>query len=193
MLQEFVNSIGIRNDINHMIALFFIYSFLGWVVESIYMSLCNRRITNRGFIRGPLCPIYGVGEWVVYTALYPFNGNFVILFFAGAAFASLVEYIKARITISKFGTVWWDYGNKPFNYKGILCLESTIAWGIYTIVEFGFLHKVLTEFVLWIPQRILYGIMVALTVYLIVSLVLAYRRYVKEGTQSKENDMLSFD
>lgn len=128
-------------DVYHIVHWFFVYSILGWIVESIYMSFCNGRITNRGFIKGPICPIYGIGALTVYFVLKPLNGNYVLVFLFGTLLATTLEYLTARLMIRIFGDVWWDYNDKPFNYKGILCLESTIAWGFYTIFLFGFLHK----------------------------------------------------
>jgi uncharacterized membrane protein len=128
-------------DVYHIVQWFFIYSILGWVVESIYMSFCNKKWTNRGFIHGPICPIYGVGALTVYFILKPFSHNYIILYFCGTILATTLEYITAIIMQKIFGCIWWDYNDKPFNYKGILCLESSIAWGFYTIFLFAFLHK----------------------------------------------------
>jgi len=128
-------------DVYHIVHWFFVYSILGWLIESIYTSICNKKITNRGFIRGPICPIYGVGALAVYFILRPFSGNYVLLYFYGALLATTLEYFTALLMIRIFGEVWWDYNDKPFNYKGILCLESTIAWGFYTVFMFGFLHR----------------------------------------------------
>ena len=129
-------------DLYHIVQWFLIYSMLGWLVESIYMSVCNRKLTNRGFMRGPMCPIYGVGALTVYFLLQPVCHNIFLLYFSGALFdPTLLEYVTAKIMIRIFGEVWWDYSQKPFNYKGILCLESTIAWGFYTLGLFLFLHK----------------------------------------------------
>ncbi len=128
-------------DVYHIVQWFFIYSILGWVVESIYMSFCNKKWTNRGFIHGPICPIYGVGALTVYFILKPFSHNYIILYFCGTILATTLEYITAIIMQRIFGCIWWDYNDKPFNYKGILCLESSIAWGFYTIFLFAFLHK----------------------------------------------------
>lgn len=128
-------------DFYHIIQWFLIYSILGWVVESIYMSICNRKLTNRGFVRGPICPIYGVGALSVYFLLQPVCDNIYLLYFSGCIVATLLEYVTALIMQKIFGEVWWDYTEKPFNYKGILCLESTVAWGFYTLGLFLFLHK----------------------------------------------------
>ncbi len=133
-------------DFYHVFAWFWVYSILGWLVESIYMSICFKKITNRGIIRGPICPIYGFGALFVYFALKPLEGHYVLLYFIGAIMATCVEFLAAKLMIRYTGCVWWDYSEKPFNYKGILCMESTLAWGLYTILMFGFLHKVVMAF-----------------------------------------------
>ena len=140
-------------DLYHLVNWFFVYSILGWLVESIYMSLCNRKITNRGFIKGPICPIYGFGALGVYFVLKPLEGNYVALYFFGAVLATTFEFLTAKLMLHLFGEVWWDYHNKPFNYKGIICLESTIAWGFYTIIMFGFLQKMVVRIVEAYPRR----------------------------------------
>ena len=127
-------------DWYHLIQWFILYSFLGWLVESIYMSFCNRKLTNRGFAFSPFRPIYAVGALSVYAILRPVSDNYIVLYFAGAAVATFLEYITAVIMQRTLGNVWWDYHEKPFNYKGILCLESTVAWGFYTLILFAFLQ-----------------------------------------------------
>ena len=119
---------------------FVLYSILGWLVESVYMSICNRKITNRGFARGPMCPIYGFGALTVFFILRPYSENPFRLFVMGMFLATTLEFVTARIMQRFFGEIWWDYQEKPFNYQGIICLESTIAWGFYAIIIITFLH-----------------------------------------------------
>ncbi len=128
-------------DVYHLISAFIIYSMIGWLVESIYMSWCNRRLTNRGFGRGPFCPIYGFGGVLGYLILHPLSSNLVVLYLTGALLATLFEYIVGRLMLKLFGEVWWDYNEKPCNFQGIICLESTIAWGFYAIIIITFLHR----------------------------------------------------
>lgn len=127
-------------DIYHLVAAFMIYSILGWLVESIYMSFCNRKLTNRGFGRGPFCPIYGFGAVCCYLILSPLKGQYVKIYIIGAILATIFEYLVGIGMIRFLGELWWDYNDKPFNYKGIICLESTIAWGFYAIGIVSFLH-----------------------------------------------------
>lgn len=138
-------------DSYEVILWFLTYSMMGWFVESVYMSICNRRLTNRGFATGPFCPIYGVGALTAYFVLKPYSDSMWKLFLLGSILATTVEYITALIMNRIFGEIWWDYTEKPFNYKGILCLESSIAWGIYTLGLFTFLHKFVSGMVAGIP------------------------------------------
>ena len=140
-------------DSYHLIQWFLTYSVLGWMVESAYMSFCNRRWTNRGFVRGPFCPIYGFGALRVYFLLRPFDGPYVALYIMGALTATIFEFLVAKIMQHLFGEVWWDYEDKPFNYQGIVCLESTLAWGLYTILLFRFLHGLVERLVDTYPYR----------------------------------------
>lgn len=130
-------------DLYHIITSFVIYSILGWMVESIYMSFCNKKLTNRGFAKGPFCPIYGFGAVIGYFILSPFSYNHLIVYFLGAFLATLFEYIVGKLMIYFLGDLWWDYNEKPFNYKGIICLESTIAWGFYALFIVYFLNNII--------------------------------------------------
>ena len=132
---------------------FVLYSILGWLVESVYMSICNRKITNRGFARGPMCPIYGFGALTVFFILRPYSENPFRLFVLGMFLATTLEFVTARIMQRVFGEIWWDYQEKPFNYQGIICLESSIAWGFYTVALFLFLHKMIVSMVDCVPAR----------------------------------------
>ncbi len=138
-------------DSYHVILWFLTYSILGWVVESIYMSICNKKLTNRGFATGPFCPIYGVGGLTVFFALRPYSNNGLLLFVLGSLLATTIEFLTAVIMKRVFGEIWWDYNEKPFNYKGVLCLESSIAWGFYTLFLFMFLQRFVEGVVSRIP------------------------------------------
>ena len=132
---------------------FLTYSMMGWLVESIYMSFCNNKITNRGFAKGPFCPIYGFGALTVSFILRPYSDNSILLFFLGSFLATTLEFLTALVMKRIFGEIWWDYHEKPFNYRGIICLESSIAWGFYTLFLFMFLQNIVAAFVAMIPVR----------------------------------------
>ena len=132
---------------------FLTYSMMGWLVESIYMSFCNHKITNRGFAKGPFCPIYGFGALTVFFVLRPYSDNSILLFFLGSFLATTLEFLTALVMKHIFGEIWWDYHEKPFNYRGIICLESSIACGFYTLFLFMFLQNIVAAFVAMIPVR----------------------------------------
>ena len=153
-------------DLYHLVCAFIVYSILGWLVESIYMSFCNRKITNRGFAKGPFCPIYGVGALVGYIILSPLKGSYIGIYIAGAVSATIFEFIVGKLMIKFLGSLWWDYNDKPFNYKGIICLESTIAWGFYALGIVYFLQNAVYGLVDHIHREI--GVIIISVVFFIV-------------------------
>lgn len=134
-------------DLYHLVACFFLFSIIGWMVESVYISFCNRKLTNRGFMTGPFCPIYGFGATLGYIILHPFAHNIVALYIVGALLATAFEFLVAKLMMKLFGEVWWDYNNKFCNYKGMICLESTLAWGLYAVIIITFLFDKVIGFV----------------------------------------------
>lgn len=174
---------------------FLVYSIMGWAVESVYISICNKKLTNRGFIHGPICPIYGVGAMTVHTVLRPFQNSLLILYFMGMALATLIEYTTARITMRVFGCVWWDYTNKPFNYKGILCLESCIVWGAYSVFEFVFLHDFVFKVIDTIPRDIGMFLLVTLLIYFFADFAycLFQRVHGNNSIEGEANNILKRD
>lgn len=134
-------------DVYHLIAAFIVYSILGWFVESVYMSFCNRKLTNRGFAKGPFCPIYGFGAVIGYLVLSPFRGQYLKMYFLGAFLATVFEFLTGVAMIHILGSLWWDYHEKPFNYKGIICMESTIAWGFYGLIIVHLLHGIVYKII----------------------------------------------
>lgn len=153
-------------DVYHFVAAFVLYSVLGWFVESVYMSFCNKKITNRGFAKGPFCPIYGFGALGAYILFTPLRGHFLWIYILGCLTATIFEYWVGRAMIKFLGELWWDYNEKPFNYQGIICLESTLAWGVYALGIVYFLHDRLIRFVDILDMRM--GIRVIYIIFLLV-------------------------
>lgn len=141
-------------ELIYLVECFILYSFIGWVVESLYMSFCNRKWTNRGFIFGPFCPIYGFGGVLGYIIMHPLGGHLIGLYFFGAALATTFEYLVGILMRKVLHQIWWDYNEKPFNYKGIICLESSIAWGFYAIIIVKFLNQRMMSLVTRVPFRV---------------------------------------
>ena len=107
------------------------------------MSFCNKKLTNRGIAKVPFCPIYGVGATLGSIALEPFSHSFFLVYVIGTVIATIFEYIVGKLMLKSLGSMFWTYDDKPFNYQGIICLESTLAWGFYAIGVVEFLNKFL--------------------------------------------------
>lgn len=130
----------VHADVYQIVFCFVVYSMGGWLVESIYMSICNKKLTNRGFGFLPFCPIYGFGATICYYMMQPFVKSPWAIYLIGAVSATVFEYLVGMLMQRLFGEIWWDYNEKPFNYKGVICLESTLAWGVYALIVVYFLH-----------------------------------------------------
>ena len=115
---------------------FFIYSFLGWLMETVQDTVRKKHFVNRGFLTGPICPIYGCGVLLMLILLLPVRDRISapavalpVIFLAGAAIASIVEYVTSWAMEKLFHARWWDYSHMRFNLGGRICLWISLAWG----------------------------------------------------------------
>jgi len=166
-------------DLYHLVTSFILYSILGWILESIYMSVCNKKLTNRGFVFLPFCPIYGVGGTVGCILLSPLINNVILLYFVSAIAATILEFLVAQLMLTLFNELWWDYKDKPLNYKGVICLESTLAWGIYGIVMVKFLNVKLFRIIDSVDIKI--GILLCKVILITVAIDFIYHFLVAIG------------
>ncbi|MCR5733170.1 MAG: putative ABC transporter permease [Lachnospiraceae bacterium] len=126
---------------------FIIFSVIGWLWESTYVSVCERRIVNRGFVTGPVCTIYGCGGLIMYLCLKVFENNLFLVYFGGLILATVLEYITASVMEAIFHTSWWDYTDKRFNIKGRICLQASLLWGAAAVAEFMFVIPLCNSFI----------------------------------------------
>ncbi|MBQ4104675.1 MAG: putative ABC transporter permease [Clostridia bacterium] len=126
---------------------FYLYSFVGWFFESCYCSLRPKKWINRGFLRGPFCPIYGVGALTILICLLPFRSmtsndyvNELLIFVVGMVVCDLVEYFTSFVMEKAFNARWWDYSTQPFNLHGRICLTHTLYWGTCSCLFLYVLH-----------------------------------------------------
>lgn len=131
---------------------FFFYSALGWFVESIYCSIPAKKWVNRGFLRGPICPIYGTGAVIFAVCLSPFKDKWYLVLLIGMVLADLVEFVTSVLMEKLFHARWWDYSDKPFNIQGRICLGHTIYWGIASIVFMYIVHPFFENMFQFIPE-----------------------------------------
>jgi len=120
-------------SVSYVFLLFLIYSFIGWVSEVIYCSIIQKKLVNRGFLHGPICPIYGFGGLVV-LALTPFSHNPLYLFALATILTTILEYVTSWVLESIFATKWWDYSDLRFNINGRVCLLNSLIFGAMSVV-----------------------------------------------------------
>ena len=142
----------------HLLWIFFIYAFLGWCTEVSYAALKTGRFVNRGFLNGPVCPVYGFGVVIVLWVLEPLRGNLLLLFLGSVALTSLLEWLTGFVLERLFHQRWWDYSQEPFNLGGYICLRFSIAWGLACL----FVVKLLHPSVLWCIRTVPYPMGVGL-------------------------------
>lgn len=114
---------------------FLIYSFGGWALEVVYHAVACGKVINRGFLNGPVCPVYGFGVLSVFAMMNTFQGsgyqlNDGMIFLFGVILATAVELIAGWLLDVCFHARWWDYSNKPLNFHGYICLEFSLIWGV---------------------------------------------------------------
>lgn len=105
----------------------------GWVWETVYCSIVERRPVRRGFLFGPACPIYGTGAIAVYVLLGQLQSPFAV-FVAGAVLATAIEYATGRVLEERFGKRWWDYTGWPLNYRGLVCPIASAIFGFFSVL-----------------------------------------------------------
>lgn len=119
---------------------FYFYSFVGWIWESCYVSAKNGHWVNRGFLHGPMLPIYGSGAVMMLFVSMPFQDNLLLTFFAGMIGATLLEYVTGWAMERLFKMRYWDYTYKKIHLNGYICLDSSITWGLFTIIMTTWIH-----------------------------------------------------
>ncbi len=119
-----------RTMLGYLFLTFIAYSFLGWLLEVVFHIYTEKRLINRGFLHGPLCPIYGTGAIIIIFFLDGVKDNFLYLFLGGVVLTSVLEYITGYVLEKIFNTKWWDYSNDKFNLNGYISLSFSLAWGL---------------------------------------------------------------
>ncbi|WP_242834974.1 putative ABC transporter permease [Ruminiclostridium cellobioparum] len=147
---------------------FTIYSFIGWFCEVVFCSFLSKRIVNRGFLAGPVCPVYGFGALFIIWLLEPVAFSLPFVFITGMAITSIIEYTTGWLLETFFGTRWWDYSNKRFNLQGRVCLENSICFGMMGVLLIEVIHPITEKLVGNIPYFYLMIIDILLFVVFIV-------------------------
>jgi uncharacterized membrane protein len=127
------------------LAYFFVYSFLGWIWEILIALITTGKLLNKGFLYGPLCPIYGISVVCIVGLHNKFKKNILLLFLADALIITLVELVGGFLLEAIFHTRWWDYSDYPFNFHGYIAPEVSIIWGIFSILVIQVIHPFISS------------------------------------------------
>ena len=142
-----------------LIWLFLIYSFLGWMLETILAATEQRRFVNRGLINGPLCTIYGVP--IVILTIFGQELPLFWLFLGAMIVATVTEWISGHMIERFYHERWWDYSNIKWNLDGYICLPASLVWGVLGTISmrwgngllirlYGFLPEGIGHLLVWI-------------------------------------------
>lgn len=131
---------------------FIIYSFLGWCVEVLYAYKNQKKFVNRGFLKGPICPIYGLCICSMVVLLNNINVSIPILLIVATVVISTIEYFTGYLLEKLFKRKYWDYTEDPFNIHGRICLHFSIIWGITSVGVVKLFHPILKYIVSFIEQ-----------------------------------------
>ena len=145
--------------------IFFLYAFLGWCSEVVFAAVKTGKFVNRGFLFGPVCPIYGLGVALVLWLLTPLEGNLLVLYFGSVVITSALEFAMGWISERLLHQRLWDYSNMPFNLCGHICLAFSLVWGFACLLVVRVFHPVLMGLVALIPHTlgwVLLGLFAAL-------------------------------
>ncbi|CAM3544842.1 putative ABC transporter permease [Erysipelothrix sp. HDW6B] len=164
---------------NSQLALLFvywiIYSFIGWILETVYCSILSGKFEERGFLNGPLVPIYGFGAMIILATLLPYAFNPVLVFILGLILTSSLEYLTSYIMEKAFKMRWWDYSEMFMNINGRVCLLNSTMFGALSLVLVEYIHPVIVDLVANISIEYLNYIAFTLFVVVIIDFIASLR------------------
>ena len=139
-------------SVSSLMILFALYSLIGWAMETVYCSIPAQKFVYRGFLYGPVCPIYGFGALGIVMVLMPFRNHPELIFIFGIILASVLEYAASFLLEKLFKKSWWDYSDKKFNINGRVCLLNSTFFGILSLLLVYILHPMLADLLARIPE-----------------------------------------
>ena len=151
---------------------FGIYSFIGWVYESILCSVAGKKLVNRGFLNGPVCPIYGTGAVAVVAVLSPLRDEPLLLFLTSAILTTVLEYITSWAMEKLFHARWWDYSKRFLNIHGRVCLRGFVAFGAMSVLVVRYVQPFVAALAARLPVMATHIVVAALALLLAADLTL---------------------
>ncbi len=164
---------------------FFVYGFLGWCTEVGFAAFKTHHFVNRGFLNGPICPIYGVGVTAVITVLTPYKSDIIVLYILSVVLVTVLEGVTGWAMDKIFHNKWWDYSDMPLNIGGYVCLLFSIVWGFACLFIIYFIQPLVHDVLVFIPT------IVGIILIIILGITLIADLYVTASTIFKFNRRLA--
>ena len=155
----------------HILAYFLIYSCMGWCLEVIYAAATTGQLVNRGFLNGPVCPIYGFGMIIVLFALTPLQHSVLLLYLGGAILPSALELVGGWALYKLYHTRWWDYSDRKWNLDGYICLSASVVWGALGLVTVKWLVPLLMRLYQLVPAGLAHVLLWIFAILLVIDLL----------------------
>ena len=143
-------------SLTRLFLLWIAYSFIGWLFESTYCTFIEKKFVFRGFLNGPIIPIYGFGAMLVVGAVRGMTDNVLLIFIVSILLTSGLEYVTSYVMEQVFRMRWWDYSTQRFNLNGRICLKNSLAFGLLSLVLVYLLHPRLLVLLSVIPESLSY-------------------------------------
>lgn len=166
-------------SIYYSILYFFVYGFLGWCTEVIFAAFKQHRFVNRGFLNGPICPIYGVGVTLVIACLEVFQSNLLLLYISSVILVTVLEGVTGWAMDRLFHNKWWDYSKLPFNIGGYVCLLFSLIWGVACVLIVYFVHPLIHQVLSLIPHTAGIALIAILGIALLSDIIVTTSAIVK--------------
>lgn len=172
------------------ITFFFVYCFLGWCIESTIVSIKSKKLVNRGFLKIPFLPIYGTGAIIILFVCLPFKENILMVYLAGMISATILEYVVGYGMEAIFKMKYWDYSNDKFNYKGRICLVSSLFWGMLAVLLVEFVHKYIEITIFSINENVLKSLVTFIFIIVIIDTIVSTREAIDLNKVLKNMSLL---
>lgn len=185
----------------NLFLLFFVYSFIGYIVESISVSIMEKKVVlNRGFLVGPYIPIFGYGSMAMILTLQKYKGDIIALFIMSMTVCLTIEYLCSLIAEKIFHLRWWDYSDKKFNINGRICLKNGVLFGLAGVIVVEYLNPYLENLILLLPNNIMVIISIILSIIFYADTIVSgttvikfnksFKRYGEDNTNEVKSKII---
>lgn len=161
--------------ISMLFLLFIIYSFLGWCMEMVVCYISTKEWVNRGFLIGPICPIYGCGCLLMILLLEKYLKDPFVLFVMAMLLCSLLEYFTSYLMEKLFKARWWDYSHKKYNINGRICLDNILAFGILGLLMMYLINPFVAKMLGYVSLNIINIVAIVIAVIFVIDNVISLK------------------